>query len=113
MPESLTIQKRLANEHREPLTAPVILSLIPLLTPLCLSSYGLGSSLYARGTCQSKSTVQNNSCAGEYSDLLGHPILTLTLLGSVLLHVSEGCDTTGPLPSDIASVRRPGLVCSS
>jgi len=68
-----------ANEHREPLTAPVILSLLPLPTPFCLSSHSLGSNLYATGIRESKSMAQNSSCAGKYSDLLGpsHPYADL------------------------------------
>lgn len=100
-----------ANEHREAPTAPATLSLLPL--PRCLPPCSLGSSLSASGTRQSKSMAQNSSCAGNYSDSLGSSHPYTDLIGSVLLHVPVGCDTTGSLPSSVASVRRPVLVCSS
>lgn len=80
--------------------APAIFSLPALPTPLCLSSYSLGSSLYTRDTCQSKNIAQSSSCAGKYSDLLGpsRPHIGSAALGSVLLRSSEVSDTTEPLP---------------
>lgn len=100
-----------AHERREAPMAPATLPLLPL--PHCLPPCSLGSSLPAQGTRQSKSMAQNSSCAGNYSDSLGSSHPYTDLIGSVLLHVPEGCDTTEPLPSSVASVRRQGLVCSS